>query len=121
MPCQMLPAITAASSPVTSGPGCWLLRDIAPPRTRCVFHQQIPRQPEAMMSSASDHHAQAERLLEQARAEQDSIRRAVILAEAQVHATLALSAGTGTARPGPGRGEASDTRRTGQYHPLGTP
>ena len=73
------------------------------------------------MSSAREHHAQAEQLLGQAHAEQDSIRRAVILAEAQVHATLAPSAGTGTPPPGPGRGEAGDTRRTGQYHPLGTP
>jgi len=73
------------------------------------------------MSSARGHQAQAERLLEQARAEQDSIGRAVILAEARVHATLALSGGTGTARPGPGRGDAGDTRRAGQYHPLGTP
>lgn len=73
------------------------------------------------MSSASDHHAQADELLNQAHAEQDSIRRGLILAEAQVHAILALSAVTGTARPGPGRGEAGDTRRTEQVHPLGTP
>jgi hypothetical protein len=73
------------------------------------------------MSSASDHHAQADELLNQAHAEQDSIRRGLILAEAQVHATLALSAVTGTAPPGPGRGEAGDTHRTEQVHPLRAP
>ncbi len=41
------------------------------------------------MSSARDHHAKAEQLLDQAHAEQDSIRRGQILAEAQVHASLA--------------------------------
>jgi hypothetical protein len=35
-----------------------------------------------MMSSARDHHAKAEQLLDQAHAEQDSIRRGQILAEA---------------------------------------
>jgi hypothetical protein len=44
-----------------------------------------------MMSSASEHHAKAEELLGQVRKEQDSIRRGWILAEAQVHATLALA------------------------------
>ena len=39
----------------------------------------------------ADHHREAERLLSEARKEQDSIRRSLILAEAQVHATLALS------------------------------
>ena len=73
------------------------------------------------MSSTHEHHAKAEELLEQARATPDQISRSEILAEAQVHATLAPSAGTGTPPPGPGRGEAGDTRRTGQYHPLGTP
>jgi hypothetical protein len=73
------------------------------------------------MSSASDHHAQADELLNQAHAEQDSIRRGLILAEAQVHATLALSAPARTSLPGPGRGEAGDTRRAGQVHPLDAP
>ena len=73
------------------------------------------------MNNAGEHHAKAEQLLEQARTEQDSIRRHLILAEAQVHATLALSAPARTSLPGPGRGEAGDTRRTEQVHPLGTP
>jgi hypothetical protein len=45
-----------------------------------------------MMSSAREHHAKAEQLLEQAHTEHDSTRRSQILAEAQVHATLALIA-----------------------------
>ena len=49
----------------------------------------------------SEHHAKAEQLLEQARTENDSIRRSLILAEAQVHAALALSAEPGTSPPGP--------------------
>jgi hypothetical protein len=53
----------------------------------------------------SEHHARAEELLGQADAEQDSIRRSLILAEAQVHATLALSAPAGTSPPGPGQPE----------------
>jgi hypothetical protein len=48
-----------------------------------------------MMSSASKHHEEADRLLDQAHAEQDTVRRGRILAEAQVHATLALAAATG--------------------------
>src|SRR5256885_14298778 len=58
-----------------------------------------------MMSSPSDHHARAEQLLGQAPKEQDSIRRSQILAEAQVHATLALSAPDGTGPPGLGQPE----------------
>jgi hypothetical protein len=73
-----------------------------------------------MMSSVRKHHAAAEQLLGQAGTEEDSIRRSLILAEAQVHATLALSAVIGTARPGPGRGQAGGIRRTGA-RPLGTP
>ena len=69
----------------------------------------------------TQHHEKAEQLLSDAREEPDSIRRSLILAEAQVHATLALSAPGGASLPGPGRGEAGDTRRTGQVHPLGAP
>ena len=50
------------------------------------------------MSSTHEHHAKAEELLEQARATPDQISRSEILAEAQVHATLALSAAPGTGR-----------------------
>jgi hypothetical protein len=50
--------------------------------------------------NGADHRAQAEQLLEQARSEQDSTRRHLILAEAQVHATLAPSAPPGTNPPG---------------------
>ena len=39
----------------------------------------------------ADHHQEAERLLSEAHEEHDSIRRSQILAEAQAHATLALS------------------------------
>jgi hypothetical protein len=60
-----------------------------------------------MMNSAREHYEETERLLALARTEQDSIRRGLILAEAQVHATVALSApaGEGPAGPrtGPGR------------------
>jgi len=55
------------------------------------------------MSSAREHHARAEQLLEEARTTQDQISRRLILAEAQVHATLALSAPAGTALPGGGQ------------------
>jgi hypothetical protein len=68
----------------------------------------------------TQHHAKAEELLEQAHATPDQISRSEILAEAQVHATLVLSAITGTARPGPRRGQAGGIRRTGAQ-PLGTP
>jgi len=42
----------------------------------------------------SEHHATAEQLLERARTVQDQSRRSMILAEAQVHAILALAAAT---------------------------
>jgi hypothetical protein len=62
-----------------------------------------------MMSSAREHHARAEQLLEEAHATQDQISRRLILAEAQVHATLALSAPDGNRPATPqadvGRGE----------------
>ena len=57
------------------------------------------------MSTPSEHHAKAEQLLEQARTTPDQISRSEILAEAQVHATLALSAPPGTSPPGPGQPE----------------
>jgi hypothetical protein len=75
-----------------------------------------------MMSSAREHHAKAEQLLDQAHAEQDSVRRHLILAEAQVHATLALSAPAGKGPPGPGQDEAADTQSTGTaYQSLPSP
>ena len=52
----------------------------------------------------TQHHERAEQLLLDARTEQDSIRR-LILAEAQVHATLALSAPPGASPPGRGQPE----------------
>jgi hypothetical protein len=60
----------------------------------------------------ADHHAKAEQLLEQARTTPDQISRSEILAEAQVHATLALSAPAGEGPPGPGLDEAADTQST---------
>ena len=57
------------------------------------------------MSSAREHHDEAERLLALARIEQDGTRRGLILAEAQVHATLALSAPAGKGPSGPGQPE----------------
>jgi hypothetical protein len=57
------------------------------------------------MSSAREHHAKAEQLLGQARGTPDQISRREILAEAQVHATLALSAPAENGPPGPGRSE----------------
>jgi len=59
----------------------------------------------------ADHHHEAERLLSDALKEQDSIRRSVILAEAQLHATLALSAEPGTSPPGPGQPETRSSAR----------
>ena len=65
----------------------------------------------------ADHHARAEQLLEQARTTPDQISRREILAEAQVHAALALSAPAGKGPPGPGRDEAADIKSTGAAHP----
>jgi hypothetical protein len=79
------------------------------------FHQRT-RQPEAIMRSASEHYEEAERLLALARTEQDSIRRSLILAEAQVHAILALSAPAGIGPAGPGQDRAADTKSTGTAH-----
>jgi len=47
----------------------------------------------------ADHHHEAERLLSEASKEQDSIRRGLILSEAQVHATLALADAGGQPSP----------------------
>ena len=44
------------------------------------------------MSNAREHHAKAEQLLKQADTTKDQTSRRLILAEAQVHATLALTA-----------------------------
>jgi hypothetical protein len=65
-----------------------------------------------MMSSAREHRAKAEQLLEEAHATHDQIGRSLILAEAQVHATLALSAPAGKGPPGPGQDEADSTEST---------
>jgi hypothetical protein len=62
-----------------------------------------------MMNSAREHYEEAERLLALSREEQDSTRRGQILAEAQVHATLALSA---PAETGLGQDEAGSTEST---------
>jgi len=70
------------------------------------------------MSSALDHHARAEQLLDQAHAEQDSIRRGLILAEAQVHATLALSAPADKGPPGPGQAQTGSAASTGETRPA---
>ena len=59
----------------------------------------------------ADHHAKAEQLLEKARTTPDQISRSEILAEAQVHATLALSAATRTSPPGPGQAQTGSTAR----------
>ena len=48
------------------------------------------------MSNAREHHAKAEQLLKQADTTKDQTSRRLILAEAQVHATLALTAPTKT-------------------------
>jgi hypothetical protein len=69
-----------------------------------------------MMNSAREHYEEAERLLALLRTEQDSIRRHLILAEAQVHATLALSASAGEGPAGPGQDRAADTKSTGTAH-----
>jgi hypothetical protein len=106
------------SRPVTRWPGFRIPRDLAlGSGPGMSFHQRTPRQPEAMMSSAREHYEEAEGLLALARAEQDSIRRSLILAEAQVHATLALSTPAGMGPPGPGRDEAAGTQSTGAAHP----
>jgi hypothetical protein len=49
------------------------------------------------MSSTSEHHQEADQLLALAHIEKDATLRRIILAEAQVHATLALAAATGAA------------------------
>jgi len=48
----------------------------------------------------TQHHERAEQLLSDVRKEPDSFLRGLILAEAQVHATLALSAPAETSPPG---------------------
>ena len=70
------------------------------------------------MNSAREHYEEAERLLALARREQDSIRRGLILAEAQVHATLALSAPAGKDPPGPGEAQAGSSASTGEARPV---
>ena len=64
------------------------------------------------MSSARDHYTKAEKLLKRARTEPDSILRSVILAEAQVHATLALGDPGEISQPSPVQNQAADTKST---------
>ena len=52
-----------------------------------------------MISSSSEHHETADQLVSDARKEPDSFRRRLILAEAQVHATLALADAGGQPQP----------------------
>ena len=69
------------------------------------------------------HHQRAEQLLADARNEPNSVSRTLILAEAQVHATLALSAPAGEGPPGPRRNKAAETS-PGELvpgHPGGAP
>jgi len=66
------------------------------------------------MSSARKHHEQAERLLEQANTagmDEASLHR--ILAEAQVHATLAVAAALGADSGGPAAAQPAAGGRTG--------
>jgi hypothetical protein len=58
-----------------------------------------------------EHHREAERFLERAHTERDQISRSQLLAEAQVHATLALSAAPDTSPPGQGQPESRGTTR----------
>jgi hypothetical protein len=64
----------------------------------------------------ADHHREAERLLSEARTEQDSIRRRLILAEAQVHATLALGVPTEMGPASREEAKADRTESTGAAH-----
>jgi hypothetical protein len=59
----------------------------------------------------TQHYERAEQLLEEAHTTHDQISRRLILAEAQVHATLALSAAPGTSPPGQGQPESRGTTR----------
>jgi hypothetical protein len=70
-----------------------------------------------MMSSAREHYEEAERLLALAGTEQDGIRRSLILAEAQVHATLALADADG--KPSPPR--TPPVRDIEPHDPILTP
>jgi hypothetical protein len=60
----------------------------------------------------TQHHEKAEQLLADARKEPDDTRRGQILAEAQVHATLALSAAPGTIPPDLGVSQQRETSNT---------
>jgi hypothetical protein len=71
-----------------------------------------------MMSSASEHRAKAEQLLEEAHTTHDQISRSLILAEAQVHATLALSAPAGDGPPSPGQAQTGSTASIGEARPV---
>ena len=68
------------------------------------------------MSSAREHHAKAEELLKQLPADHDSIRRSLILAEAQVHATLALRDPGEMGPASPEQDQAADIKSTGAAH-----
>lgn len=65
----------------------------------------------------AQHHAKAEKLLDQAHDAGDQISRSLLLAEAQVHATLALTAAAGSNPPGQGQPETSSTASTTEEPP----
>jgi hypothetical protein len=69
----------------------------------------------------TQHHEKAEQLLSDAHGERDSIRRSQILAEAQVHATLALSAPAGERPPGREQPETRSTASAGEASPASAP
>ena len=64
----------------------------------------------------AEHRAKAEQLLDQARDAGDQISRSLLLAEAQVHATLALGDPGEMGPAGPGKDQAADTKSTGAAH-----
>ena len=104
---------TQRRSPVTRRPGFPHISGPTPVRqagVRGITPLSATKVMEGQMKRA-DHHREAERLLSEARKEQDSIRHSLILAEAQVHATLALSAATRTSPPGPGQAQTGSTAR----------
>jgi len=71
--------------------------------------------------NTAEHHDAADRLLEQARTEQDSIRRSLILAEAQVHATLAAGAAPKTSLASRGQSDAWGRESAGAVPSAWTP
>ena len=68
----------------------------------------------------AEHYRAAERLLEKAGKEQDSIRLSLILAEAQVHATLAVGAAPETGTGSEGGSEVGGGQGAGEVWPTGS-